>query len=112
MQVGQLANTVSQMQSAKLPQQSAPQLEPRLVNVESELEADSQLQQKARVVPLPFPAWTILARRLEIDEDLLKMFRRVEINNLLLDVMSHKMHIFSGPKKSAIEQLMNLKDDC
>ncbi|RDX65458.1 hypothetical protein CR513_55882, partial [Mucuna pruriens] len=26
-------------------------------------------------------------------------------------VMSHKMHISSGPKKSAIEQLMNLKDD-
>ncbi|RDX82793.1 hypothetical protein CR513_36373, partial [Mucuna pruriens] len=38
-----------------------------------------------RVVPLPFPSWTILARKPKSDEELLKMFRKVEINISLLD---------------------------
>ncbi|RDY14395.1 hypothetical protein CR513_00536, partial [Mucuna pruriens] len=54
-------------------------------NVESELGADSQVQQPARVL-LPFPTWTVPKRRFETDEDLLKVFKRVEINIPLLDV--------------------------
>ncbi|RDY08678.1 hypothetical protein CR513_07077, partial [Mucuna pruriens] len=61
----------------ELPQQSP---QPRPVNVESKPKADSQVQQQARGVPLPFPTRTIPTRRSEMNENLLKMFRRVEIN--------------------------------
>ncbi|RDY00686.1 hypothetical protein CR513_16104, partial [Mucuna pruriens] len=57
------------------------------VNAESEPEADSQVQQQARIVPLAFPARTILARRFETNGDFLKMFRSVEINILLLNAI-------------------------
>ncbi|RDY08866.1 hypothetical protein CR513_06834, partial [Mucuna pruriens] len=40
-------------------------------------------------VPLPFPNRAIVAKRSEIDEDLLKLFRKVEINMLLLDAIKH-----------------------
>ncbi|RDX84413.1 hypothetical protein CR513_34535, partial [Mucuna pruriens] len=40
-----------------------------------------------RVVPLPFPSRTISARKPESDEELLKMFRKVEINIPLLDAI-------------------------
>ncbi|RDX65362.1 hypothetical protein CR513_55977, partial [Mucuna pruriens] len=69
----------------ELPQQSAPQPNSRPANVESEPGADSRVQQPARSVSLPFPTRTVLERRSKTDEDLLKLFRRVEINIPLLD---------------------------
>ncbi|RDX98178.1 hypothetical protein CR513_18951, partial [Mucuna pruriens] len=59
----------------------------KLADVKSKLGADSRVQQPARSIPLLFPTWTIPARRYETDEDLLKLFRRVEINILLLDAI-------------------------
>ncbi|RDX74954.1 hypothetical protein CR513_45233, partial [Mucuna pruriens] len=110
-QVGQLANTMSQLQSAgseklpsqtipnpmgnvsivslrsgrELPQEAAPQQRPRPADVEFDSDAVSLVPQQARSVPLPFPTWTLSARKVETDEDLLKMFRKVEINIPLLD---------------------------
>ncbi|RDY00065.1 hypothetical protein CR513_16803, partial [Mucuna pruriens] len=104
MQIGQLASSMSQLQSAgsgnlpsqiipnpkgrntsvvmlrsgrELPQQSAPQHLPRPADIES--------KPKARPIPLSFPTQTASTRKSETDKDLLKMFRRVEINIPLLD---------------------------
>ncbi|RDX95556.1 hypothetical protein CR513_21900, partial [Mucuna pruriens] len=74
---------VSLRSGRELPQQPAPQPKSRLVNAKFEPEADSL----ARVVPLPFPTQTIPARKSKIDENLLKMFQRVEINILVLDAI-------------------------
>ncbi|RDX64616.1 hypothetical protein CR513_56806, partial [Mucuna pruriens] len=68
-------------------QQSTPQQMLRPISSESELGADSQVQQQARSVPLPFPAQTIPTRRSKTDEDLLKLFKRVEINIPFLDTI-------------------------
>ncbi|RDX75854.1 hypothetical protein CR513_44218, partial [Mucuna pruriens] len=96
MQIGQLANTVSQLQSARsrnLPSQTIPNLRgnasvqpPRSAKADSEPNVDSQSRPKT-VVPLPFPSRTISARKLESDEELLKMFQKVEINIPLLDAI-------------------------
>ncbi|RDX68524.1 hypothetical protein CR513_52473, partial [Mucuna pruriens] len=59
----------------------------RPVDVESEPEADLPIQQQARPIQLSFPTWTTLARKFEMDEDLLEIFRRVEINIPLLDAI-------------------------
>ncbi|RDX61411.1 hypothetical protein CR513_60366, partial [Mucuna pruriens] len=50
-------------------------------------EADSRVQQQAKIAPLLFPSRTISAKKPEIDEDLLKMFQLVEINIPLLDAI-------------------------
>ncbi|RDX82861.1 hypothetical protein CR513_36295, partial [Mucuna pruriens] len=110
-QIGQLANTVSQLQSAgssNLPSQTIPNLRgnasvvtlrsgkelpqptlqqlPRSAEVDSEPNAD--LQSRPNIaVPLPFPSRTTSARKPELDEELLKMFRKVEINIPLLDAI-------------------------
>ncbi|RDY07772.1 hypothetical protein CR513_08067, partial [Mucuna pruriens] len=104
MQIGQLANSVSQLQSiglGNLPSQPipnpkggnvsavmrsgkelqvAPRSQPNPSDIESEPKADSQ----AKTTPLPFPSWTISAKKPKTDEELLKMFQRVQINILLL----------------------------
>ncbi|RDX86314.1 hypothetical protein CR513_32363, partial [Mucuna pruriens] len=110
-QIGQLANTVSQLQSAgssNLPSQTIPnprgnasvvtlrsgkelaqptlQQLPRSAVANSKPNADSQSRPE-KIVPAPFPTRTISARKLESDEDLLKMFRKVEINIPLLDAI-------------------------
>ncbi|RDX89424.1 hypothetical protein CR513_28845, partial [Mucuna pruriens] len=64
-----------------------PGQKPRLVNAESELEADSRVPQQARSIPLPFPTRTLSTRKPETDENLLKMFQKVEINISLLDAI-------------------------
>ncbi|RDX71289.1 hypothetical protein CR513_49386, partial [Mucuna pruriens] len=111
MQIGQLANTVSQLQSAgssNLPSQSIPNPrgnasvvtlrsgkelpQPTLQQMPRSLEADSEhnadLQSRPEIaVPLPFPSRTVSARKPEADEELLKMFRKVEINIPLLDAI-------------------------
>ncbi|RDY05871.1 hypothetical protein CR513_10244, partial [Mucuna pruriens] len=101
MQIGQLANTVSHLQSVgsdNLPLQTIlnprgnasiitlrssrelpqikPQQEPRLTGTDCKLDANSQVPQEKHV-PLPFPTWTPTARKLEIDEELLRMFRKI-----------------------------------
>ncbi|RDX73596.1 hypothetical protein CR513_46771, partial [Mucuna pruriens] len=97
-QIGQLANTVSQLQSAglsNLPFQTIPnprgnasvvtlrsgkellqpalQQPPRSAEADSKPNADSQSRLET-AVPLPFPSRTISARKPESDEELLKMF--------------------------------------
>ncbi|RDX63457.1 hypothetical protein CR513_58108, partial [Mucuna pruriens] len=89
MQVGQLANIVSQLQSTgskNIPSQTIlnPKGDVSAVSLRSGRELPHH---PARVIPLPFPTRTFLARKSEIDEDLLKMFPRVEINILLLDTI-------------------------
>ncbi|RDX94156.1 Retrovirus-related Pol polyprotein, partial [Mucuna pruriens] len=111
MQIGQLANTVSQLQSARssnLPSQTIPnprgnasvvnlrsgkellqptlQQPPRSAEADSEPNADSQSRPKTTVL-LSFPSRTISARKPESDEELLKMFRKVKINIPLLDAI-------------------------
>ncbi|RDX80565.1 hypothetical protein CR513_38874, partial [Mucuna pruriens] len=110
-QVGQLANSVSQLQSAgsgNLPSQTIPnprgnasvvslrsgkelqaalQQKPRSTSTESNSDADSQPSRQASPVPAPFPSRTLSARKPESDEELLKMFRKVEINIPLLDAI-------------------------
>ncbi|RDX72689.1 hypothetical protein CR513_47784, partial [Mucuna pruriens] len=111
MQIGQLANTVSQLQStgsSNLPSQTIPnprgnasvvtlqsgkelpqptlQKLSRLAKANSEPNADPQPRPE-KAVPLPFPPWTISARKPKSDEELLKMFRKVEINIPLLDAI-------------------------
>ncbi|RDX84369.1 hypothetical protein CR513_34587, partial [Mucuna pruriens] len=104
-QIGQLANTVSQLQSvgsSNLPSQTIPN--PRgnasAVTLRSgkelpqttlqqflrSIEADLQSRPDTTIL-LPFPSRTISARKLESDEELLKMCRKVEINIPLLDAI-------------------------
>ncbi|RDX88572.1 hypothetical protein CR513_29811, partial [Mucuna pruriens] len=93
MQIRQLANTVSQLQSAglsNLPSQTIPNPRgnasalPRLAKADFEPNADFQSRPET-AVPLSFPSWTISAKKPESDEELLKMFRKVEINIPVLD---------------------------
>ncbi|RDY10372.1 hypothetical protein CR513_05106, partial [Mucuna pruriens] len=95
-QVGQLANFVGQLQSAgfgNLPSQTIPNprgnvsIKLRSVGTELELDADSQAPQQARPIPIPFPSRTLSARKLGSDEELLKMFQKVENNIPLLDAI-------------------------
>ncbi|RDX90795.1 hypothetical protein CR513_27301, partial [Mucuna pruriens] len=106
-----LANTMSHLQSAKsnnLPSQTIPNLRgnesavmlrsgkelsqpaqhlPISTKAHSKSDANSQVQQEEKIVPLPFPTRTVLARKPESDEELLKMFRKVEIKIPLLDAI-------------------------
>ncbi|RDX98281.1 hypothetical protein CR513_18827, partial [Mucuna pruriens] len=79
MQVGQLTDTVSQIQFAgfvMIPSQMIPN--PKGEGwAEAESGADSRLQQLTKIV----------VRRSEIKEDLLKLFKKVEINIPLLDAI-------------------------
>ncbi|RDY13903.1 hypothetical protein CR513_01117, partial [Mucuna pruriens] len=87
-----LATIVSQLQSAgssNLPSQTISN--PRgnasaSVEADSEAIVDSQSSPET-TVPLPFPSRTISAKRPESDEELLRMFRKVEINIPLLDAI-------------------------
>ncbi|RDY11615.1 hypothetical protein CR513_03691, partial [Mucuna pruriens] len=102
-QVGQLANFVSQLQSARsrnLPSQiipnprgnasvvslksgrelqAAPQQKSRSVGTEFKPDANSQPPQQASPIPVPFPSQTLSTRKPESDEELLKMFWKVEL---------------------------------
>ncbi|RDY00242.1 hypothetical protein CR513_16599, partial [Mucuna pruriens] len=94
MQIGQLTNTVSHLQSAEssnLPSQTIPNPRgnaslPRSAEADFEPNADSKSRLET-IVPLPFPTWTISPRKPESDEKLLKMFQKVEINIPLLDAI-------------------------
>ncbi|RDY10970.1 hypothetical protein CR513_04433, partial [Mucuna pruriens] len=107
-QVVQLANTVSQLQSVglgNLPAQTIPNLRgsasvvsltsgrelPQTASHQCKFEPEvaSPLPKSVRSVPLPFQNQTLSTRKSKIDEDLLKMFRKVEINIPLLDIPKH-----------------------
>ncbi|RDY11422.1 hypothetical protein CR513_03918, partial [Mucuna pruriens] len=45
------------------------------------------MPQQDKTVPFPFPTQTLSARKPEFDEELLRMFRKVEINIPLLDAI-------------------------
>ncbi|RDY05608.1 hypothetical protein CR513_10526, partial [Mucuna pruriens] len=114
MQVGQLANIAAS--SGNIPSETIPNLKGgvsilqlRLVYVESEPEAKSRVHQQARVVPLPFPTQTILARKSRTDKDLLKMFRRVKINIFLLDVIKQIPKYAKFLKELCMHKRKNLK---
>ncbi|RDX78886.1 Retrovirus-related Pol polyprotein from transposon gypsy, partial [Mucuna pruriens] len=73
------ANVVSLRSGRELPP-TAPQQKSRSTDVKSEPEADSPMPKQSEAV-------TLSARKSEFDEDLLKMFRKVEINIPLLDAI-------------------------
>ncbi|RDX85971.1 hypothetical protein CR513_32742, partial [Mucuna pruriens] len=78
------ASVVILRSSKELPQPAQHQ---KLKSAEdSKAISDSQSHLET-TVPLPFPSRTILARKPESDEELLKMFRKVEINIPLLDTI-------------------------
>ncbi|RDX93498.1 hypothetical protein CR513_24226, partial [Mucuna pruriens] len=79
------ASVVTLRSGKELPQPTLQQL-PRSAEADSEPNADSQSQPET-IVPLPFPSRTISARKPESDEELLKMFWKVEINIPLLDAI-------------------------
>ncbi|RDX74943.1 hypothetical protein CR513_45236, partial [Mucuna pruriens] len=133
MQIGQLADTVSELQSAgssNLPSQ--PILNPRRnanavtlrsgkelpqpvqhqapqpAEADSEAIADSQLHPET-VVPLPFPSRTISARKPNSDEELLKMFRKVEINIPLLDAIKQILKYAKFLKELCVHKRRKMK---
>ncbi|RDY05368.1 hypothetical protein CR513_10806, partial [Mucuna pruriens] len=91
MKIGQLANS----------------LDP--IDIEYEVEADSRVQQQAKTTPLPFPSRPLSTRKLETDVDLLKMFRRVEINILLLDAIKQVPKYAKFLKELCIHKRKKLK---
>ncbi|RDX86162.1 hypothetical protein CR513_32541, partial [Mucuna pruriens] len=56
---------------------------------DSETDADLIIQQQslAKIIILPFPCRTFQARKLEMDDELLETFRKVEINIHLLNAI-------------------------
>ncbi|RDX65021.1 hypothetical protein CR513_56355, partial [Mucuna pruriens] len=80
------ASVVSLRSGRELPQ-TAPQQRPRSTDADSEPNVNSQVPQPDKSVPLPFPTRTLSTRKPESDEELLKMFRKVEINIPLLDTI-------------------------
>ncbi|RDX69655.1 hypothetical protein CR513_51196, partial [Mucuna pruriens] len=105
--MGQLNDTVSQIQSASfrtIPSQTIPNLMGGGVGM-TRLRSGRELPQSiaplptprpittkaepgAKDVPLPFPNRAVVAKRFEINEDLLNLFRKVEINIPLLDAIN------------------------
>ncbi|RDX86377.1 hypothetical protein CR513_32295, partial [Mucuna pruriens] len=95
-QIGQLANI--SVGSNNLPSQTIPNLrgnastvtqrsESRPTDADCQPDADSQMPQQVKLFPLPFPTRTLSTRKPESDEELLRKFRKVEINIPLLDAI-------------------------
>ncbi|RDX82548.1 hypothetical protein CR513_36636, partial [Mucuna pruriens] len=80
------ASVVSLRSGRKLPQ-AAPQQRSRPTDAEFEPDAKSEVPLQARSVPLPFLTQTLSARKPKSDEDMLKMFQKVEINIPLLNAI-------------------------
>ncbi|RDX83945.1 hypothetical protein CR513_35084, partial [Mucuna pruriens] len=83
----------------------APQQKPRPVDAESKPEADSP----ARSTPLPFPTWTLSIRKAKTDEDLLKMFQKVEINIPLLDALNQILKYIEFLKELCVHKRKKIK---
>ncbi|RDY02029.1 hypothetical protein CR513_14569, partial [Mucuna pruriens] len=84
--------------SRNLPSQ--PILNPKGGNNPTDIESEPEADFRAKTTPLPFPSWTILAKKPETNEELLTKFRQVEINILLLDAIKSQ----SGRHLSAFIQ--------
>ncbi|RDY06823.1 hypothetical protein CR513_09125, partial [Mucuna pruriens] len=80
------ASAVTLRSGKALPQPALQQLL-RSTDADFEPDTDSQVLQQEKTIPLPFPTRTIPARKPEFDEELLRMFRKVEINIPLLDAI-------------------------
>ncbi|RDY03682.1 hypothetical protein CR513_12703, partial [Mucuna pruriens] len=66
--------------------------------------------QQEKYVPLPFRTWTLPSRKPETDEELLKMFRKVEINIPLLHAIKiHCRSIISIAKE--VSRLLGILED-
>ncbi|RDY05555.1 hypothetical protein CR513_10589, partial [Mucuna pruriens] len=133
MQIGQLANTVSQLHSAgssNLPSQTIPNTRgnasavilrsgkelpqpaqhqmPKSAEDDYKAIANSQSHPEA-AVPLPFPSWTISTRKPESDEKLLKMFRKVEINISLLNAIKQILKYAKFLKELCVHKRRKMK---
>ncbi|RDY08533.1 hypothetical protein CR513_07227, partial [Mucuna pruriens] len=78
-------------------------------DIESEPNVDSRVQQQAKTAPLPFPSWSLSTRKPETDEDLLKMFWRIEVNILLLDAIKQVPKYAKFLKELCIHKRNKLK---
>ncbi|RDX81455.1 hypothetical protein CR513_37874, partial [Mucuna pruriens] len=100
MQIGQSSNLPSQnipnlrgnvsgitLRSGKALPRPTPQQLPRLAYIGFEPNTDSHALQQEKTIPLSFPNRTISTKKPESDEELLRMFRKVEINIPLLDAI-------------------------
>ncbi|RDY14454.1 hypothetical protein CR513_00473, partial [Mucuna pruriens] len=120
-QVGQLVNSISQLQSAgsgNLPSQTIPN--PRgnasVVSLRSGKELQAAPQQKPRSTSTEpnsdansQPSRTLSARKLESDEELLKMFRKVEINIPHLDAIKQIPKYAKFLKKLCVHKRKKMK---
>ncbi|RDX79273.1 hypothetical protein CR513_40319, partial [Mucuna pruriens] len=96
------------LRSGKELSQPAPQL-PRLIEADSGPDANSQEWQQEKIVPLPFPTQTLLARKHESAEELLKMFRKVEINISFLDTIKQISKYAKFLKELCVHKRKNMK---
>ncbi|RDX75401.1 hypothetical protein CR513_44723, partial [Mucuna pruriens] len=98
MQIRQLTNTMSHLQSLL-----------RSINANSEPDTNSQMLQQDKTVPLPFPTQTISTKKPDSDEELLRMFRKVEINIPLLDVIKQIPKYAKFLKELCMHKRKNMK---
>ncbi|RDX90597.1 hypothetical protein CR513_27524, partial [Mucuna pruriens] len=82
-----------------------PKPKPKLANAEFEPKANSS----AKVVSLPFPTRTVPTRKSETDEELLKMFQRVEINIPLLDAIKQILKYVKFLKELCMHKRKKMK---
>ncbi|RDX84774.1 hypothetical protein CR513_34123, partial [Mucuna pruriens] len=131
-QIGQLANTMSHLQpteSSNLPSQTIPNPRGNVsaltlrsrkelhqpapsAEADSESNTNSQMLQQDKTVPLSFPTWTIATRKLESDEELVKMFYKVckvEINIPLLDAIKQIPKYAKFLKELCVHKRKNMK---
>ncbi|RDX95407.1 hypothetical protein CR513_22078, partial [Mucuna pruriens] len=117
--IGQLANTMSHLQSARssnLPLQTILNLRgnasalSRPSDVDSELDAGTEMLQQDKTIPLSFPTRALLARKPESDEELLRMFQKVEINIPLLDAIKQISKYAKFLKELCVHKRKKMKE--
>ncbi|RDX92528.1 hypothetical protein CR513_25330, partial [Mucuna pruriens] len=101
------ASAVTLKNNKELPQ-LAQQQTPKSAKADTEAITNSQSYLEI-VVPLPFPSWTISARKPESDEELLKMFRKVEINIPLLDAIKQILKYAKFLKELCVHKRRKMK---
>ncbi|RDY05758.1 hypothetical protein CR513_10366, partial [Mucuna pruriens] len=116
-QVGQLANTLSQIQSVSsrnTPSQTISN--PKgggvslvMLELPHQFAPQPNLRPADANVPLPFPTRIVLTRRSGTDEDLLKLFMKVEINIPLLDVIKQVPRYVKFLKELCIHKRKKMK---
>ncbi|RDY07780.1 Retrovirus-related Pol polyprotein from transposon gypsy, partial [Mucuna pruriens] len=90
------ASAVTLRNGKELPQPRLQQL-PRPIEADSKPNADSQMPQQDKTVPLPFPTRTLSTRKLEFDEELLRMFREIpKYGKFLKELCVHKRKKMKG----------------